>query len=126
MAKGEAAIPADATPIKLGQPIAADAPVVALTDIARSPGKFKGKPVATTGTVKAVCQEQGCWMEIVDTATNANVRMHGHAFFVPKTSAGRRAKVQGNVMLMKDGKECDEMEATGAKLQLDATGVELM
>jgi hypothetical protein len=29
-------------------------------------------------------------------------------------------------MLMKDGMECDEMAATGAQLQLDATGVELM
>jgi hypothetical protein len=30
------------------------------------------------------------------------------------------------VMLMKDGKECEEMAATGASLQMDATGVELV
>jgi hypothetical protein len=113
-----------ATLLKLGDPITVSA--VSLADIAKNPKAFKGKSIATTGTVKAVCQEQGCWMEIVDAKADANVRMHGHAFFIPKTSSGRQAKVQGTVMLMKDGKECDEMAATGAQLQLDATGVELM
>lgn len=110
--------------VKLGEPVTAA--TVSLVDIAKNPKAYKGKSIATTGTVKAVCQEQGCWMEIVDAKADANVRMHGHAFFVPKTSSGKQAKVQGTVMLMKDGKECEEMAATGAQLQLDATGVELM
>ncbi|MDB4996477.1 MAG: hypothetical protein JWM74_3909 [Myxococcaceae bacterium] len=112
------------TLVKLGQPVTIDA--VSLSDIAKNPKAYKGKSIATTGTVKAVCQEQGCWMEIVDAKADANVRMHGHSFFVPKTAHGKQAKVQGTVMLMKDGMECDEMAATGAQLQLDATGVELM
>ena len=113
-----------ATLVKLGQPVTIE--TVSLSDIAKNPKAYKGKSIATTGTVKAVCQEQGCWMEIVDAKADANVRMHGHSFFVPKTASGKQAKVQGTVMLMKDGMECDEMAATGAQLQLDATGVELM
>ena len=110
--------------LKLGEPITE--PLVTLADIAKSPASFKGKAIATTGTVKAVCQERGCWMEITDATTDANVRMHGHAFFIPKSSSGKKAKVQGTVMLMKDGKECEEMASTGASLQMDATGVELV
>jgi len=94
--------------------------------VAKNPSAFKGKTIATTGTVRAVCQERGCWMEIVDTENHANVRMHGHAFFVPKSSSGKQAKIQGTVVLVKDGKECDEMSTTGAQLQFAATGVELL
>ena len=114
-----------AVPQMLGDTITAD--VVPLAQIAKAPASFKGRTIATTGTVRAVCQEAGCWMEIVDQENhNANVRMHAHAFFVPKTSSGKIAKVQGNVVLVKDGRECDEMAATGAHLELDATGVELL
>jgi RNase P/RNase MRP subunit p29 len=97
-----------------------------LVDIAKSPASYKGKVVATEGTVTRVCQERGCWMAIKDDSGTATVRMHGHTFFVPTTSAGKHARVEGTVVLMKDGRECDDLEALDAKLELDATGVELM
>ncbi len=89
--------------------------------------KHKGENVVTEGKVTRVCQERGCWLAIKDSssATDAVVRMHGHTFFVPTTSNGKHARVAGTVMLMKDGKECDEMEAANAQLEIDATGVEL-
>jgi len=96
-----------------------------LTDIAKNPASYKGKTIATQGTVSKVCQERGCWMAIKDDTGTATIRMHGHAFFVPTTSSGKHARVQGTVMLTKDGKECDDMEAVGAQLEIDATGVEL-
>jgi 6-pyruvoyl-tetrahydropterin synthase len=65
-------------------------------------------------------------MAIKNDSGTATVRMHGHSFFVPTTSSGKHARVQGTVVLMKDGHECDEMEALDAKLELDATGVELL
>lgn len=113
---------------RFGAPIGASAPatMVALADVAKNAKSFKGKSIVTTGTVAAVCQERGCWMEIKDEGGDANVRMHGHAFFIPKSASGKKARVEGTVVLMKDGKECDEMAATGAQLELDATGVELM
>ncbi len=116
---------AQPAPKVFGQPIATT-PTTSLVDIAKAPASFKGKVVATEGTVTRVCQERGCWMAIKDDSGTATVRMHGHSFFVPTTSSGKHARVQGTVVLMKDGHECDEMEALDAKLELDATGVELL
>ena len=96
-----------------------------LVDVSKNPAAFKGKTIVTQGKVTRVCQEQGCWMAIKDSASDATIRMHGHSFFVPTTSSGRSARVQGAVMMTKDGHECDEMEAVGAQLEIDATGVEL-
>ena len=65
-------------------------------------------------------------MVLVDLGSQVIVRMHAHAFFVlSKTTKGRKARVQGTVVMVKDGKECDDMAAQGASLELDATGVEL-
>jgi hypothetical protein len=115
-------------PLRFGEPISAGA--VALTDVAAHPASFTGKTIATTGTVTAVCQEMGCWMEIRDDRGQAHIRMHGHSFFVPKTASGHHARVQATVIEPKGATECeDEAQAdAGAaltKVELDATGVEL-
>jgi hypothetical protein len=116
---------ATARPVaSFGAPLSA-APVVALGDLVKAPGTYKGKSVIASGTVARVCQERGCWLALKDGESDAVVRMHEHSFFVPTTSAGKHARVQGVVMLVKDGHECDEMEAEHAQLELDATGVEL-
>ncbi len=99
----------------------AKGPSIALTEAA----KHKGQSVVTEGTVTRVCQERGCWLALREGTTDAVIRMHGHTFFVPTTSSGKHARVEGTVMLMKDGRECDEMEAEHAQLEIDATGVEL-
>jgi hypothetical protein len=121
---GASAAPANPA-AKFGQPLGI-APTTSLVDIAKAPASYRGKLIATEGTVTRVCQERGCWMAIKDDSGTATVRMHGHTFFVPTTSSGKHARVQGTVVLMKDGHECDEAEALDAKLELDATGVELM
>lgn len=122
---------AAATATKVGAPISASAPVVALADVVKNPDAYRGKPFVTTGTVTAVCQEMGCWMEIKDTTTEAHIKMAGEKFFVPKTSAGHTARVQGTITDVKDAdSECAQEAATQtgkqvAKLQLEASGVEL-
>jgi hypothetical protein len=102
--------------------------VVPLADIAKNPAKFANRTVATTGTVTSVCQEMGCWMEIRDESGQAHVRMHGHSFFVPKTASGHVARVQATVLTAPDEECTDQPPAAGkslAKVDLDATGVEL-
>ena len=79
--------------LRLGVPIEASAEKVALADVAKTPTSYVGKTFATTGTVTAVCQHMGCWMEIKDDASAAHIKMAGHAFFVPKTASGRKARV---------------------------------
>jgi hypothetical protein len=121
--------PAPAPIVSLGEPVSAAS--VALSEIAKDPRAFQGRPLATSGTVTAVCQNMGCWMEIRDEASNAHIRMHGHAFFVPKGASGRHARVQATIVPADDAKECDESPAKGgpanglARVELDATGVEL-
>ena len=115
----------------LGAPIEANAPVVALADLVKDPAKFKGKSFVTTGTVTAVCQEMGCWMEIKDDAGEAHVKMAGEKFYMPKTSAGHKVRVAGMLTDVAGGdEECakEAADQTGkqvAKLQLEATGVDL-
>jgi hypothetical protein len=121
--------PAAAT--HMGVPIAASVPVVALAAVIKDPAAFKGKPFVTTGTVTAVCQSMGCWMEIKDDTSEAHIKMAGEKFFVPKTSAGHKARVQGTLTEVTGGdvecaKEASEQLGTPiAKVQLEATGVEL-
>ena len=125
------AAPSAAPKNALGQAIPANAAEVPLASIAKEPKSFVGKTITTTGTVTAVCQHMGCWMEIKDDVTQAHVSMAGHGFFVPKTASGRKARVQGTLTSAPDDEsECNEEAAKQlgkpvAKLQLEATGVEL-
>jgi hypothetical protein len=113
--------------VHLGEAISG--PEVLLSDVAKDPSTFAGRSFTTHGTVTAVCQEMGCWMEIKDASSGAHLRMHGHSFFVPKTASGRQARVQATLVGSGAPKACaDEGECASknvALLQLDATGVEL-
>jgi len=118
-----------ASPAQFGAPLG-KSPVVALSDIVRDSSKYAKTTVKTEGKVTAVCQAAGCWMEIADTNGEAHVRMSGHSFLVPKSASGRRARVEGTVLPKPDNGECEQeaLEATGktVKVELDATGVELL
>ena len=99
-------------------------------EITKNPKAYENTFVATSGTVFAVCQSMGCWMEIKDDTTEAHVKLAGHKFFVPKTSSGHKARVQARVLKTDPNDECakEAEEQTGkpvAKLELEATGVEL-
>ena len=139
LACGKSAPPAPAAPppppattqasLHLGEPISA--PDAKLTDVAAHLADYKGKTFATTGVVTAVCQEMGCWMEIKDDSGQAHIRMHGHSFFVPKTAPGHHARIQATLVPTKEAEsDCTEeaskqMGHPVAKLELDATGIEL-
>jgi hypothetical protein len=116
---------------RLGQPITVTE-TTALGAIVQNPAQFSGRSVRTEGTVTAVCQAAGCWMQIGDAAQRVHVRMHGHSFFIPRSASGRRARVQGTVVGGNPNGHCEQeaAEATGQqvaqRLELDATGVELL
>jgi len=128
---------------RFGAPIADSAQPVALAEVAKNPSAFAGKTFATTGTVTAVCQHRGCWMEIKDEAGEAHIKMAGHSFFVPRTASGKKARVMGTLVKGADEGSCGEghHEANGkgckaeaeaqlgrplAKLELVAQGVEIL
>lgn len=93
--------------LRLGAPIEGSAQKVALADIAKAPSSYLGKTFATTGTVTAVCQHMGCWMEIKDDASEAHIKMAGHAFFVPKTASGRKARVLAKLAKAENAGACE-------------------
>ncbi len=102
-----------------------------LPTLMQEPGKFSAKTVRTEGTVSAVCQEMGCWMEIKDASGQAHIKMAGHSFFIPKEASGHRAVVQGKVLNIEANKGHCEAEAeaqTGqvAKVEIEATGVQFL
>jgi Rieske Fe-S protein len=104
--------------LRLGSPIEASVEKVALTDVAKNPNAFVGKKFATTGTVTAVCQHMGCWMEIKDDSGEAHIKMAGHSFFVPKTASGRKARVLATLVKNEEEGACaeenhDKMAAAG-------------
>jgi Domain of unknown function (DUF4920) len=137
-------------------------PLVPLSAIAKDPASYRNRVIATSGKVTSVCQEMGCWLELQDETGQAHVRMHGHSFFVPKTSPGHLARVQATVLdaaasTVGGGpaacthaaaahgmtaaaaaapddrghghdRDCESQAGAGAgvaKIQLDATGVEI-
>jgi hypothetical protein len=123
--------PSDSAPagtLAIGERITS--PLVPLADIAKDPARFQDRVFATSGKITAVCQEMGCWMQLEDASGRAHVRMHGHTFFVPKTSPGHIARVQATLVKPAGGARdceegaCEEGKAS-AKLELDATGVEI-
>jgi len=144
-AKPEPKAPAPEGTLRLGAAIQPSAEKVALAEIAKKPDAYVGKTFQTTGTVTAVCQHMGCWMEIKDDAGAAHIKMAGHAFFVPKTASGHQARVLGRLEKVENAGSCEGDKAAGhepgkgcraeaetqlgrplAKLELVADGVELM
>jgi|HubBroStandDraft_6_1064221.scaffolds.fasta_scaffold266084_1 hypothetical protein len=120
-----ASSPSLAATLSLGEPITSS--LVSLSDLAHNPARYQGKVIATSGKVTSVCREMGCWMELQDASGQAHVRMHGHSFFVPKTSPGHLARVQATVVKPAGAADdCEEKPGSSvAKVELDATGVEI-
>jgi uncharacterized protein DUF4920 len=112
-----------------GAPLGAQTERIKLSDLVREPARFADKTVRVEGKVSAVCQNRGCWLELGDDAGSAHVKLKGHSFFVPKDAQGKRAEVEARVFPNVDKGHCEEeaAEQTGrvAKIELEATGVEL-
>jgi hypothetical protein len=111
-----------------------EANTTTLASLMSEPSRFAAKTVRTEGTVSAVCQSMGCWMEITDESGQAHIKMAGHAFFIPKDASGHHAVVQGR-LLNAAGPACASNDCNagntpnagrGEQAQLEATGVELM
>jgi len=108
-------------------------PVTALSDILAEPSRFEGQVVKTEGEVARVCQRMGCWMELRQDADSPGVRvpMAGHSFFLPRDCAGRRATMQGRVVIRELSPETrahlesEGAVATASALSIEATGVVL-
>jgi hypothetical protein len=100
-------------------------PVVSLADIVKDPDKYKNKKIILEGTVAAVCQKKGCWMELkpADGETGVRVTFKDYGFFVPKDAAGLKVRAEGKIKLTDLSKEdVQHMEEEGAHICKNADG----
>lgn len=80
----------------LGKPLELKTPTP-IARLEKSPDAFVGKLVQVRGRVTEVCENRGCWMNLIDPATNARVRIKvkdGEIVF-PKEAVGRMAVAEG-------------------------------
>ncbi|HBY59593.1 MAG TPA: DUF4920 domain-containing protein [Solibacterales bacterium] len=86
---------------KLGQPLTLDKPVT-VAELMAAPDAHLGKTVQVKGKVTEVCQNMGCWMNLVDSASGKSVRIKvkdGEIVF-PKDSVGKMAVAEGKLAKM--------------------------
>lgn len=69
-----------------------------LSDAMSRAGDLKDKEILVEGTVTKVCRKKGCWMILMDEDKNIRVTFKDYAFFIPKTSASKRARAQGMIV----------------------------
>lgn len=71
------------------------AKLVKLKDVTKNADKYDGKTVKLKGTVKDVCQREGCWLVLTDGEREVRVAMKDHSFVVPKDSGNKTVIVEG-------------------------------
>ena len=91
---------APAAAMHFGAPIKVKAPVN-VAQLAAGPQKFKGKTIRLEGTVKAVCQGKGCWVEVADDkGASFMARSLDESVLLPNDCKGWHVVVEGKVMTM--------------------------
>lgn len=70
---------------------------VAVKALLEAPHRYVGKTVRVDGTVSAVCQSMGCWLEISDPALGRGIRfkVRDGVVVFPKDAAGRKVSAEG-------------------------------
>ena len=125
-------------PVKRGAPIG-KAYVVAIDEVLDNAEQYTGEPIILEGTVNAVCQRKGCWMEMATKKGGRAIRVtfKDYGFFVPTDSKGMKVRAEGKVMVKVLSKEdVDHYVGEGASIKRNpdgsanevtfvATGVEL-
>ena len=99
-----------ASALHVGEPITVS-DVTPVAKIAAEPVAFAGQQVRIEGTVKAVCQGRGCWVEVTDkNGKSFLARSLDDSVLLPKDCAGRKIVVQGVVTALPQ-KAVEEAEA---------------
>ena len=84
-----------AADLKLGKPLAAETPVTLAALFSHSED-YVGKTVQVKGKIAAVCQEMGCWMDLVnDSGQKLRIKVNDGEIEFPKDSAGKTAIAEG-------------------------------
>ena len=74
-------------------------PILHFAVVDATPEKFFEQTLLVEATVKVVCQNKGCWMQIEQDGHQAMVRWEsgcGGKYAFPKDAAGKRILIQGS------------------------------
>jgi uncharacterized protein YdeI (BOF family) len=71
------------------------AKLVTLAELTTKADQYHGKTVKIKGTIKDVCQREGCWLVLTDGTREMRVSMKDHKFTVPKDSGNKTVIVEG-------------------------------
>jgi hypothetical protein len=84
-----------AADLKLGKPLTAENPISLATLLAHS-GDYVGKTVQVKGKITEVCQEMGCWLDLVnDAGQKIRIKVNDGEIEFPKDSAGKTVIAEG-------------------------------
>ncbi|PCI36388.1 MAG: hypothetical protein COB53_09800 [Elusimicrobia bacterium] len=97
--------------------------VISVDECSAHSKKLKNTDVLVEGRVTSVCMNKGCWLVLTGDESDALVRIKfkKYKYFVPKDIAGRRALVQGTLMVKRISRkaaqhyEDDRAAAAGRK-----------
>ena len=124
-----ATVGSGATPQAFGKPLQGLKPVL-LQDVLAKPEA--GRVVRLEGTIEKVCQNKGCWLELKQRAASVHVTFENYGFFVPKDSMGKPVVLEGKVVVKQPTPENvahlkaeGAGETAGAKVSIEATGLEI-
>jgi hypothetical protein len=116
-------------PRTFGKPLQGLTPVV-LKDVLAKPQA--GQVVRLEGTIDKVCKNKGCWLELKQEASSVHVTFEDYGFFVPKDSMGKPVALEGRVIVKEPAAEDVAHlkaegggESVGARVSIEATGVEI-
>jgi hypothetical protein len=80
---------------KLGKPLTQKEPV-AISSLLSKADDYVGKTVQVKGKITEVCQEMGCWMNLVNSEGQAvRIKVKDGEIVFPKDSAGKNAVAEG-------------------------------
>ncbi len=99
-----------------------NSPRAKLASVLANPSAHAGKKVRLDGEVRRACAQKGCWMELSDgsgeKAPGCRVTFKDYGFFVPKDSAGAKARMEAVVEVETVKKShVEHMEAEGATFE---------
>jgi hypothetical protein len=109
--------------VKLGKPFTINE-TIGIDKLLASGDKYVGKVVQVEGSVRDVCREMGCWMELADLESGKSIRIKvtdGGDIKFPVTVIGKTAVAEGKLAKVELSKEQaiaqakHEAEANGRK-----------
>jgi hypothetical protein len=82
----------------LGKPLTLEY-LTPVSDILARPDEFMGRRVLVEGVVAAVCQKQGCWMDVLggEGGDTIQIKVDDGVIVFPKDAAGKRVLAEGTV-----------------------------